>query len=425
MSAASIVRRLFVAAALSLPATAPAQTGMMAGPFGIPMERSGSGTTWLPDATILPARHTTWGPWDVTLHGTVFFQMDHQSGARGANQLGSVNWGMLMLTRTLAGGWLQLRSMTSLEAATLARGGYPLLLQTGETYQGAPLHDRQHPHDFFMELAALYQRPLTHSLGILFYAAPAGEPASGPVAFMHRPSAQNDPFAPITHHWQDATHITFGVITAGLFTRAWKVEASAFNGREPDENRWDFDFRRLDSYAGRVTLNPGEPWSLSASYAYLRSAEALRPAVSMHRATAAALYGRSLGTTGQMAAALVVGANREFGARTQTSVLLESNVEWGRNALFTRAEYVPKTAEELALAGPPPDTRYDVTALALGYVRDVITTGAVRGGAGVRVSLNLLPPSLAGAYGGRAPAGFAVFFRWRPAAPPAMAGMRM
>src|SRR5258708_12946899 len=107
---------------------------------------------------------------------------------------------------------------------------------------------------------------------------------------MHRPSAQNDPFAPITHHWQDATHITFGVITAGLFTRAWKVEASAFNGREPDENRWDFDFRRLDSYAGRVTLNPGEPWSLSASYAYLRRAEALRPALPLHPATAPALY---------------------------------------------------------------------------------------------------------------------------------------
>jgi len=126
-----------------------------------------------------------------------------------------------------------------------------------------------------------------------------------------------------------------------------------------------------------------------------------------------------------MATALVVGANRDFGARTQTSVLLESNVEWGRNALFGRAEYVPKTADELALAGPPPDTRYDVSALAVGYVRDVIATGAVRGGAGLRLSLNLLPPSLAGAYGGRTPAGLAVFLRWRPAAAPVMAGMRM
>jgi hypothetical protein len=389
------------------------------------MERAGSGTTWLPDATILPARHTTWGAWDVMLHGTVFLQLDHQSGARGANQLGSVNWGMLMLTRSVAGGWLQLRSMTSLEGATLARGGYPLLLQSGETYQGAPLHDRQHPHDFFMELAALYQRPLTRTLGILLYAAPAGEPASGPVAFMHRPSAQNDPFAPITHHWQDATHITFGVITAGLFTRAWKVEASAFNGREPDERRWDFDFRRIDSYAGRLTLNPHPYWSLSASYAYLASPEALRPTVSMHRATASALYARHVGETGQWAAALVFGANREFGARTQTSALFESNLEWGRNALFGRAEYVQKTAEELVLAGAPPDTRYDVTALALGYVRDVITTGAVRGGAGVRLSLNLLPPSLAGAYGGRAPAGLAVFLRWRPSVPSPTEGMRM
>lgn len=397
----------------------------MGGPLDIPMERAGSGTTWLPDATILPARHTTWGAWDVTVHGTVFLQMDHQSGARGANQLGSVNWGMLMLTRTVAGGWLQLRSMTSVEGATIARGGYPLLLQTGETYQGAPLHDRQHPHDFFMELAALYQRPVAHHLGVLLYAAPAGEPASGPVAFMHRPSAQNDPFAPITHHWQDATHITFGVITAGLFTHRWKLEASAFNGREPDERRWDFDFRRLDSYAGRLTLNPSAPWSFSASYAYLASPEAQRPTVGVHRATAAALYGRTVGATGQLAAALVVGANREFGARTQTSALFESNVEWGRNALFARVEYVPKTAEELVLSGPPPATRYDVSAMAVGYVRDVVATGALRGGAGVRLSVNLVPPSLAGAYGGRTPTGVAVFLRWRPAAPATMAGMRM
>src|SRR5260370_33740049 len=131
MSAASIVRRLCVAAVLSsLPVTAPAQTGMMAGPFGIPMERSGSGTTWLPDATILPAHHTTWGPWDVTLHGTVFFQMDHQSGARGANQLGNVNWGMLMLTRTLAGGWVPPRRLTSPHAAPPAPGGHPLRRRT-------------------------------------------------------------------------------------------------------------------------------------------------------------------------------------------------------------------------------------------------------------------------------------------------------
>ncbi len=417
--------RSLLAFAVVLAISPPATAQMMAGPLGIPMERAGSGTTWLPDATILPARHTTWGAWDVTVHGTVFLQMDHQSGARGANQLGSVNWGMLMLTRAFGGGWLQLRSMTSLEAATLARGGYPLLLQTGETYRGAPLHDRQHPHDFFMELAALYQRPLTRGLGLLLYVAPAGEPASGPVAFMHRPSAQNDPFAPITHHWQDATHITFGVITAGLFTRAWKLEASAFNGREPDERRWDFDFRRLDSYAGRFTLNPDAHWSLSASYAYLASPEILRPTVAMHRATASALYGRRIRETGQLATTLVFGANREFGARTQTSALLESNLEWGRNALFGRAEYAQKTADELVLAGPPPDTRYDVTGVAVGYVRDLITTGAVRGGAGVRVSLNLVPPSLAGAYGGRTPGGLAVFLRWRPAVPSAMEGMRM
>src|SRR3989441_8210395 len=154
-----------------------------------------------------------------------------------------------------------------------------LLVQTGESYQGVPLHDRQHPHDLFMELSALYERPVARNLGLSLYLAPVGEPAVGPVAFPHRPSAGDDPMAPTSHHWQDGTHITFGVVTAGVFTRNAKLEASWFNGREPDENRTHFDYtgRRLDSYSARLTVNPGPRWSLSTWYAYLKSPEGLHP----------------------------------------------------------------------------------------------------------------------------------------------------
>src|SRR5213593_4131529 len=171
------------------------------------------------------------------------------------------------------------------EPWTIGARGYPLLLQSGESYGGTPLHDRQHPHDLFMELAALYERPVGRDLGLSVYLAPVGEPAVGPVAFPHRPSAADDPLAPISHHWQDGTHITFGVVTAGVFTRDVKLEASWFNGREPDENRTDFDYagRRLDSYSGRLTVNPGPRWSFSAWYAYLKSPEGLHPDESLHR----------------------------------------------------------------------------------------------------------------------------------------------
>jgi len=249
----------------------------MVEPLGVPMDRMGSGTTWIPDAVVLPSRHYMKGAWELMFHGFVFTQYNDQSGPRGDSQFGSLNWGMFMASRTLAGGRFQARTMLSLDPATVTARGYPLLLQTGESYRGQPLHDRQHPHDFWMELGVLYERPVTNRFGVTLYAAPAGEPALGPVAFMHRPSAMDDPVAPLGHHWQDATHISFGVVTGGVFTKRWKVEGSIFNGREPDENRWGFDHIRLDSYSGRFTINPDSSWSLAAGYGDLKSPEALHP----------------------------------------------------------------------------------------------------------------------------------------------------
>src|SRR6266850_1933961 len=184
---------------------------MHEGPLGIPETRMGSGTSWLPDASPMHAAHHTLGRSTLMLHG--------KGGSRGSNQLGIVNWGMVAASRPLGGGQLQLRAMLSAEPWTIGSRGYPLLVQSGESYQGAPLHDRQHPHDLFMELAALYERPVAGNLGLSLYLAPVGEPAVGPVAFPHRPSAADDPLAPISHHWQDGTHITFGVVTVGVFTR--------------------------------------------------------------------------------------------------------------------------------------------------------------------------------------------------------------
>jgi hypothetical protein len=218
-------------------------------PLGISMERMGSGTTWIPDAVTLPSRHFMAGSWELMVHGVAFAQYINQDGPRGDSQFGSLNWGMFMASRELAGGRFQARTMLSIDPATVTKRGYPLLLQSGEALEGEPIRDRQHPHDFWMELGLLYERPVSSTLGISVYAAPAGEPALGPVAFMHRPSAMDNPFAPLGHHWQDATHISFGVLTAGLFGRSWKLEGSVFNGREPNEERWDFDRIKLDSYS--------------------------------------------------------------------------------------------------------------------------------------------------------------------------------
>jgi len=391
---------------------------MIDGPLGIPMERTGSGTSWLPDDSPMHAHHEMRGAWELMLHGVAFAMYDKQGSRRGDEQFSSVNWGMLMATRNAGGGRLQLRAMVSAEPWTVGSEGYPLLLQTGETFHGQPLHDRQHPHDLFMELAGLYEHAVSDRVGVSLYVAPVGEPAIGPVAYPHRPSAMNDPMAPVSHHWQDATHISFGVLTAGVFTHALRLEGSIFNGREPDENRTNFEYsgRSLDSYAGRVAWNPSAHWSLSGGYAYLRSPEKLNPGDAVHRLSASIMNGRTFGQHGELATTLVYGANRHADAtHLESSWLLESNLELGgAHSVFGRAEHVRKGAEDLVLGPNPPASEFDITSLVAGYVYEFDRVGNVRTGIGVRGSVDLIPSTLERFYGTRAPSGLAVYVRFRP-----------
>jgi len=392
---------------------------MDVGLLGIPESRMGSGTSWLPDASPMHAAHIMLGDWTLMLHGQGFVQYDRQGGSRGGDQLGVINWAMAAASRRIGGGRLELRSMLSAEPWTIGSRGYPLLVQSGEAYQGAPLHDRQHPHDLFMELAALYERPVARNLGLSLYLAPVGEPAVGPVAFPHRPSAADDPLAPIAHHWQDGTHITFGVVTAGVFTRTVKLEGSWFNGREPDEQRTGFDYagRRLDSYGARLIVNPGPRWSISAWYGYLKSPEVLHPDESLHRYGVAALTTQAFGRRGRWASALIWGANDPIGSgRASHSVVLESDLDLDEtNAVHGRAEYVRKSAADLVIPSVPPTSEYDVGALALGYMRTVGTIAGLATGVGTRGSISLVPASLEAQYGSRTPVGLAVYVRLRPA----------
>jgi hypothetical protein len=378
-------------------------------PLGIPDARAGSGTAWLPDASPMHAAHFAAGKWSLMVHGIVAPLYDNQGGPRGADQFNVINWGMLTAQRPFggSGGRIALRAMASADPWTVGAKGYPLLLQSGESYKGAPLHDRQHPHDLWIELAALSEQPVARNLGALVYLAAVGEPALGPPAFQHRPSAESDPLAPLGHHWQDATHITYGVATAGVFTHALKLEASAFNGREPDGRRTDFDFRRIDSYSARIAVNPGERWSVSAWYAYLDSPEDLHPDESIHRYGAAVLTAQR---DARFNGALVWGANARLGGPTSHSLLVEGDLEaWRGRHLFLRAERVRKTAQELVIGGVPPDRAYDLTSLVGGYLFERAALGL-----GVRGSIGVVPASLEAEYGSRTPVGVAVFGRWRP-----------
>ena len=411
---------------------------MMTGALGISMERMGSGTTWLPDAVMLPSRHISAGDWDVMLHGFVFAQYNRQNGPRGDEQFGSLNWAMLMASHQLAGGLFQARTMLSLDPATVTPAGYPLLLQSGEVYKGEPLYDRQHPHDFFMEVGLLYERPISSNVALSLYAAPAGEPALGPVAFMHRPSAMDIPIANLTHHWQDATHISFGVLTAGIFTRHVKLEGSYFNGREPDEFRWNFDRIKLDSYSARLTVNPNANWSMTAGWGHMKSPESLHPEESGSRITASLLHGKRIGDAGQWSSAFIWGANRHGDDGDLThGVLAESEAILDRsNTIFTRVEYVQKTAHDLVVDDESPtvpagatiegSTVLDISMASLGYIREIGRWKWATLGLGAQGIVNFVPASLEPIYGSRNPIGGLVFLRLRPfhaSTMPSMPGM--
>ncbi|MGH7634909.1 MAG: hypothetical protein ACRENC_14330, partial [Gemmatimonadaceae bacterium] len=332
----------------------------MAGVLGIPHTRLGSGTSWQPEAAPHYGWHFLRGGWSLMVHGIVYAEYDRQLGPRGDDQIGSINWGMIMAMHSLWGGMLHLHGMMSAEPATIGSAGYPLLLQSGESYRGETLHDRQHPHDLFMEVAAMYEHAVARDLALSLYVAPVGDPAIGPVAFPHRSSAASDPFAPLGHHWQDATHITYGVLTLGMFSRTWRLEGSIFNGREPDEHRTDFDMRRLDSYSGRIFYNPNANWSYSASTAYLASPELLHPEESVHRYSASIMNTRLLGARGEWSSSLIYGANAVSGAPLANSALIETNVDLdGVNTVFARAEAVQKSAQDLALPGGSESQHFD------------------------------------------------------------------
>ena len=398
----------------------------MRDPLGFSQSRDGSGTGWTPQATPMLGHLWLADEWALMLHYNVFAGFDAQSGPRGGYQALSTNWVMFMAQHNVGPGRFTARAMLSLEPLTTGGpAGYPLLLQSGETAGGVPLHDRQHPHDLFMEVAAEYRMRLTAETGLLFYLAASGEPALGPTAFPHRYSAFNDPLAPITHHWMDSTHISFGVLTAGFYTRTFQLEASFFNGREPDENRYNFDFRTPDSYSARATWNPTREISAQISYGFLKSPEVQEPLVSEHRITASVQYTRRLGSDRVWASTLVWGENIPLSSPelSSSAVLLETNLELGLDAVFGRAEWVQKNDEELVLPASDAGKRYGVSEFSLGYVRSLGNFGGVIPGVGIRASMDFVPTSLESLYGGRIPLGVMVFVRIRPQ--DMMAGMRM
>jgi len=381
----------------------------MGGAYGAyPMSRESSGTAWVPDSSPMEGIQAMQGDWMLMLHGYDNVVYDHQGGKRGNVETFDEGMLMGMASHPLAGGTVGFRAMLSPDPL-MGKSGYPLLLQTGETANGHdPLIDRQHPHDLFMELATSYSHPITDSSSAFIYLGYPGEPALGPTTFMHRLSGMDNPQAPITHHWLDSTHVTFGVATAGYIWRGWKLEGSVFNGREPDQYRWNFDSPRLNSESVRLTYNPTANWSLQISQGWLKSPEALEPEVDQSRSTASAMYNMPFAQNNWQTT-LAWGRDNNNPGHTLDAFLVESAVVVrDTHTFFARAERVQK--DELFTTGVFTNRPFTVNAFSAGYIYDVQLLAHLKTGLGGVLTVDTLPSNLDTAYG-RDPVSFMVFAR--------------
>ncbi|MBY9061448.1 hypothetical protein K7957_00690 [Sphingomonas yunnanensis] len=335
------------------------------------------------------------GDWMLMAHGYAWTMVTDQGGPRGGNGAYVQSMAMVMADNDLTDRiHLQLRGMGSLEPAMGARG-YPNLFATGETAHGRALVDRQHPHDLFMELAARVDYRLGGATSLFVYAAPVGEPALGPSAFMHRGSARYLPMSPITHHWFDSTHITYGVLTAGVSAPTLQLEGSWFKGREPDERRWGFDPLRLDSWSVRGTWTPSPFVALQVSHGRLKEPEALHPGEDEDRTTASVQYARA-----GLATTLAWSRKDRQPGDVLNAFLAEATYEvTPRHAVFARVENVANDELFPDHDDPLHDRRFRVTKAEAGYAYRLPIVGPLGVALGGTVAAYAKPAALDAAYG--------------------------
>lgn len=386
------------------------------------LSRRGSGTGWLPDAAPREGYMFHSKNWMYMLHGNAFLRYTKQDifdeGSRGAEKFGSTNWVMGMAeTRIGKKGVLRFSAMLSFEALTVGGAGYPLLFQSGETWNGQPLVDHQHPHDLFSELSVSYKHAFSEDISAFAYFGYPGEPALGPVAFMHRPSGIYNSNTPLGHHWQDATHVTFGVATLGFQYKDLKLEGSLFTGTEPDEERYGFDKPRFNSQSMRVSYNPTQNWSLQISHAWLNDVHSIGPRADMERTTASVVHAVPLGKNSFLNTTAVWGNNKSVDGHhpSSHSILLESALTLDKTSIYGRYEWVEKSTEELVLDENSYEhgTLFPVNAISLGVQQKVFSRWNTNFSLGVQGRLYLAPDGLEKLYG-ETPVGALVYLRIYP-----------
>jgi len=368
----------------------------------------------VPTQTQMPgASMDTDTGWHLMQDGVVYGLFNRQGGPRGGEEFVLPNWWMGMWMRHRGNQQLSLNAMLSLDPATVGKSGYREIFQVGEALDGKPLIDRQHPHDFFMQLAASWRIPFGEQTSLILAGGPAGEPTLGPVAFMHRASAAGLVLAPLGHHTFDSTHISFGVATVAVERGRWTFEGSLFNGREPDEHRWDVDFGALDSVAGRVWFRPTEAWEVQVSTGLLREPEELTPGDATRTTASVSWFPKD--DKGFRAITVGYGVNAAHDERRH-GLFGEFTVDRGANSMFGRAELQQVETHVLSTGEVPEEGLDDapatVAAITVGGARRLLSWRGFEGAVGAQVTFYGVPEALKVTHGER-PVSFQAFLRLR------------
>jgi len=384
----------------------------------LPMSRNGSGTGWLPDASpmymhLQKNKRSNW-----MVHGNIVLRYNKQDvfgkGSRGDAKIEVPNWFMGMYTRLIgAKGLVNITAMISLDPLTVGEKGYPLLFQSGETYNGNRLVDRQPPRDFISGLSVGYTHMFNKDVDLTAYFGYPGEPALGPVSYMKRISAFNNPDAVLGHHWQDSRHVVFGVGTLGLRIKKFKGEGSIFTGREPNENRYNLDQARFDSYSYRLSYNPNPEWSFQFSQGFIHEPEKLEPGQDVTRTSVSVMRSKSLRTI-NWSQSLIWGMNdKKFNLPREHTILYENNLQFQSQAFYGRYEFIQKTPKDLGLDSVPVYTKYNIHALTVGYNYNIAPAAPIEILLGFQTTLNFTDRLLKHLYGS-APLGLEIYLQLRP-----------
>ena len=181
--------------------------------------------------------------WQFMQDGVIFAEVNHQGGPRGGTELVVPNWWMGMASRDTSRGRVDVHGHAQPRSGHRRQGRLPRDL-SGRRSAARASADRPPA-----------SARSVHAAGGGMARADRSRPPASRSRAGQSANRRSDPSRSCIAHRRQTTRRRRSATIPSirrtsrsassprpLITGRWVVEGSLFNGREPDENRWDFDF---------------------------------------------------------------------------------------------------------------------------------------------------------------------------------------